>query len=193
MNKTSEKDIDKIWADVEELKANSGDTDAEYSFIAYGITIDARKDVVEATLNSNTAYTVTNGTAGKELVVIIKNEDSTSHSATFIGGGMNPVESSHTVGASTYTIYKLTFNQDGFFVSLLSEESAGPFPSGDLGDLTILNGETVTISAGSIYDYNDIDIQVGGTLEIDDVNNEANLTEIYAKNFVIDGQILGRS
>lgn len=62
---------------------------------------------------------------------------------------------------------------------------------GSDGDLVILNGQTVQITAGSIKSYNSIDIQAGGTLEI--VGAEA-WTQIACRNaFNLDGTIRGRT
>jgi len=62
---------------------------------------------------------------------------------------------------------------------------------GSDGDLVILNGQTVQITAGSIKSYNSIDIQLGGILEI--VGAEA-ITQIGCRNsFICNGIFRGRT
>lgn len=155
--------------------------------------VDAGYPVQKKGITEDTSFVLSNFVDGNKVTVLVKNLDNVAHTATFVRAGIDPSDAVKTIAPNSYTLYNLTAGAEGVFVCICSENSSGPFPSGDLGDLTILNGETVTINAGSIYDYNDIDIQTGGTLVIDDVNNEANLTEIYAKHFTIDGQIVGRS
>lgn len=60
------------------------------------------------------------------------------------------------------------------------------------GDLTILNGQTVQIPAGSIKHYNSVNIHAGGTLEIIQ-NATLQKTEIGCRgSFTLNGQIIAR-
>lgn len=60
------------------------------------------------------------------------------------------------------------------------------WPFGTLGDLTINNGQTVTLAAGSTYDYNNITINNGGTLNISGVGT---VVLGASGNVVINGTI----
>jgi len=155
--------------------------------------IDLEHTTAEAYITQDTSFKLENIRNGRKCIVAVKNGDSVDHSVTFIGAGIDPNDATKTIAANTYTLYNLTCSVDGVFVCICSENSSGPFPSGADGDLIVHDTETVTLSAGRIYDYNTVLIETGGTVIIDDTNNEANLTEIYAKSFTIDGQIIGRS
>lgn len=62
---------------------------------------------------------------------------------------------------------------------------------GSDGDLVVLNGQTVQITAGSIKSYNSIDVQAGGILEI--TGPEA-ITQIGCKgNFIVNGTFRGQT
>jgi hypothetical protein len=62
---------------------------------------------------------------------------------------------------------------------------------GSDGDLVILNGQTVQITAGGIYSYNSIDIQAGGVLEI--VGIESAVTQVACRNyFICNGTFRGK-
>lgn len=62
---------------------------------------------------------------------------------------------------------------------------------GSDGDLVVVNGQTVQITAGSIKSYNSIDIQVGGVLEI--IGAEA-ITQIGCRNdFICNGVFKGQT
>lgn len=67
------------------------------------------------------------------------------------------------------------------------------WPLGTDGKLTILNGETVTLTPGNSYDYAGIDVQAGGTLAIAAHSTYA-FTEIGCLgDCVIDGTLEGDS
>jgi hypothetical protein len=69
--------------------------------------------------------------------------------------------------------------------------SSEPWPRGVLGDLHILNGQTISFSAGSILDYNNVTIDAGGVLNIDGSVNQKPLILGVAGNFVLNGEIRG--
>lgn len=67
----------------------------------------------------------------------------------------------------------------------------GSLVDGSDGDLVVLNGQTVQLTAGNIYSYNSIDIQVGGVLEI--IGAEA-ITQVGCKNnFICNGTFRGKT
>lgn len=69
---------------------------------------------------------------------------------------------------------------------------APAFATGADGDLTILNGQTITIPAGSIRQYDNLDIQPGGTLQV--TGDGPNLTQIVCRTSCnIGGQIVSRN
>jgi len=61
-----------------------------------------------------------------------------------------------------------------------------PFVTGADGALTILNGQTVNLTAGVIKQYTSVDIQAGGTLNI----NGSSMTQILVRDsFTVNGTI----
>ena len=65
------------------------------------------------------------------------------------------------------------------------------WPYGPQGNLTIENGQTVNVAAGSVLDYNDVWIKAGGTLNIQGGGTGA-ITLLGVKgNLTIDGVIKG--
>lgn len=69
--------------------------------------------------------------------------------------------------------------------------SSDPWPRGQLGDLIVLNGQTVSISAGSILDYDNIQIDAGGVLNIDGSVTQEAVILGAAGNFILNGEIRG--
>jgi len=60
---------------------------------------------------------------------------------------------------------------------------------GSDGDLVVVNGQTVNLTAGNIYSYNSIDIQSGGTLQI---TGTESITQVGCKgNFICNGTFKG--
>lgn len=158
-----------------------------------GTAIDMSYDTQDLTISSDTTLTVVNPTAGSKTVLTVNNTDASPHSLGFLGIGISPTDSAAGVSAGAYTIYQLETNLTGTFVQVLASDSSAPFPAGSDGDLTILNGQNVNLNAGDIKDYNNIDIQLGGTLTLLDPSNTGALVEVYCSGtFVIDGEITGR-
>lgn len=64
------------------------------------------------------------------------------------------------------------------------------WPFGTLGDLVVLNGQTVTLTPGQIYDYNNVTINPGGTLAL----SEGNIPVILGckNSFINNGTVIGR-
>jgi hypothetical protein len=80
-------------------------------------------------------------------------------------------------------------------ISILNKKVSGggvpPFFPPSEGDLIILNGQTVTLTAPTNKAYTSIDIQSGGTLNI---TGNGNIAEIYCSGtFNVDGTILCRA
>ena len=105
-------------------------------------------------------------------------------------GTKNSFDSSIFLDLNYGTLLKVS-NIDGqILVEKIFYGELTAFPAGLDGDLIILNGETVNITAGEIKDYSSVDIQAGGTLNI---SGGGEITQIYcAGNCNIDGQIIGR-
>lgn len=155
--------------------------------------IDFNYSTQKCTISANITFTFTNDLEGKQTILIVENSSGSTKTVAFAGAGISATQASVGVSAQSRNSYLLEVLNDGVFAQLIASDLTAPFPKGADGDLTIENGEIVTIEAGSIKDYNNIDIKTGGVLNITDPSNTGNLTEIYAAGtFNIDGQIISR-
>jgi len=108
------------------------------------------------------------------------------------GGAFTAVDTTAVINAlprEEGTLYYAT-DTDKIWAEIQADT---PLFNGADGSLHILNGQTVNINAGEIKDYTDVTIDIGGTLNLTDTSNSANLIEIYsATTMVINGEIIGR-
>jgi hypothetical protein len=129
----------------------------------------------------NTAW----ATGGWTLVSLVEQLN------TFINNNINGAEQNQSYN---FVIIRSTIAGSGYTVVLIYAGNNGPlvkWPFGSLGDLTIANGQTVNIAAGSIRDYNNLTIQTGGTLNIQGGATGAITSIGVAGNCIIDGVIKG--
>lgn len=157
------------------------------------LEIDCSIDMNYITINSNQAFTFKNQTVGLLTTVVITNSSEVNVFPSFQGVFQNSLETGYMVEAGKINTYIVTQKDTIPILSLLSSKNGTPFLEGALGDLLITSGQTVTITAGSLYDYDNIDIQAGGTLVVNETTSPPRLTQICASTFKIDGSIQARS
>jgi len=181
-----------VWTDLGDIVGGGGGGDV-YNVIADG-NVDFAATVNYVETAADLVLNTKNGVNGGTSYLIVKNTDVGAHSIAFTGVGIAPAEIAVPISASSYNVYTFNYAANGPFAQLISNDSGAPFPVGGDGDLTILNGQTVQLNNGDIKDYNNVDIQTGGVLEILDASNNGDLTEIYVVGtFNMDGEIRSRA
>lgn len=139
-----------------------------------------------------TQLTFSNVEDGKSIVLFVLSNSLASTDLELPVGVKLTNDADYFLDAGFGVVIEFTNIGGTIFAKTLFKAEIAPFPGGSLGDLVILDGETVNIPAGDIYDYMSIDIQAGGTLNID-ATLTPELTQIYCKNnFNLDGKITGK-
>ena len=183
-----------VWTDLGDIVGGGGGGGAVYNVIADdNVDFDATVNYIE--ISADKTLGSKNVADGKTTMLVVKNTDSSDHSLNFDSTvGTSATDDATAVKANSQnSVYILQGVNGGAVSGLLNNDIGNTFPTGVDGDLTITSGNTVQLNAGDVKDYNNIDIQAGGTLEILDPLNTGALTEIYAGGtFNIDGEIVAR-
>jgi hypothetical protein len=157
------------------------------------VDMDASTNYYNAT-GSISGLNVKNASDGDVTQLVVVNTSAASITVNWTNAvSINAASNNHTVSVGAAANYTIAHSNGTTYVSLIEGDASPPFPTGVLGDLTILNGQNISLASSAFYDYANIDIQTGGTLTITDTGNTWDPLEIYAAGtFNVDGQIVFR-
>lgn len=168
-NALPSEESDANWEYLGKLKSLNEDITAGIS----GTEIDWNKRIHYITTVDDIEFTFANL---KNKVIRVAVTDSESKAVTWPSYVQWDNNSTPSQTALKTDVYEFEYINGTVYGKRVYVNCGGAWPYGADGDLTIGNGETVEIAAGSIKDYNDVSIAAGGILRI--TGNSVNFTII---------------
>lgn len=194
---------DQLWFNNTTGKLSYYDTTVRELFTAYvdgapntsvvyvsGTSIDwSLGSVFKKEVSGAITFTFSNAVDGMIKSFIVLGSASASATLTWPVGTKMAEGETGSIAQGAGVIFQVSnVNGTNYVKKIFTAADANAWPIGLHGDLTINNGQTVTIAAGSIRDYNNLTINAGGTLSI--IGNSLAITQIGVRyNMIINGVI----
>jgi uncharacterized delta-60 repeat protein len=181
-----------VGTNVRDLKIKDHILYACGDFTSYKASTDEKNFVAIHRKTGNINLLPSNFSNQRMGYILFKNESLAIATLNFSDQYSKTVSNSLVLEAGEGLLIKFSTIDGVLTLNQVAVFEAAPFPSGKLGALNILSGETFNIAAGGVYDYSSINIAANGTLNIDGTISPE-LTEIYCNGpFTLNGTIRGR-